>query len=376
MSVRSWPVVVLQVLGCGPGTSVAPEPVAPPPEVVPEHVLDAQEGPADLGSVDALTFGPDGHLVVGDGAKDRIVVILTEDVDWDEGAAEFGGIDDLDEQLAAALGVDEGDVLVTAMTVNPASGRVYLGVERSDTEWAGVFVVGSSGRLEWLDLAPLRWVRASWPEVDGRGSFVADVEWSGDGDGTLVAAVSESSWTRSQVVTFPVPVEHSAGATVTTTRTYHRTHSQWETLAPVTSLFSTSDADGEWIGASYACAPVVRFRVADLVEGAPETTGVTPFDFGGGRSVMDFAVVGTGRDEDLLASVSGLGGAEVSMALFTSGTNVDEEAPVIFGFDGDPLNDDADLAPRLDGALRVSPLDAERLVTWDGFALHTVGRPE
>jgi len=349
------------LIGCSPTQGepdIAPNDAEPAPEL-PTVILDPQTGDPGLGSVDHITFGPAGHLFVGDGANDRLVVFSTGDVTLDETADDWEKIGNLYVQVGDALGVDQSDTVVLDVTVNPMSGRTYVAAALQDGSYYGVFTVTSDGKAQAVDLAGLEWVAVEYPEVQGAGSVVTEIEAT---SGWVVAAVTEQSWTASTLVTLPLPITHGDAGSLTTTRTYHRVHTQWETFAPITAMFSFEDDDGAWIGASYQCAPVVRFEIEELAAGNAETIGVTPFDYGGGRQVLDFAVLGTGDDAQVFASVSNLGGTSIEPSLFLTDKNVDEQAPVVFDFSGNPDHKKVDNATKLDEAIDLAVQDETRLV--------------
>ncbi|MFT4627546.1 MAG: hypothetical protein ACI8PZ_006232 [Myxococcota bacterium] len=366
--------MLLAVAGCGSADTTLAEDDTTGDAVpdLPTVIVDGETGDPGLKSAHALAFAPAGHLVVGDGVRDRLMVLATGDTTWDPNAAAFARVRDLYAAAADALGVDAGDVEIRDIAVNPLSGRTYVAVDRLDRDAGHVLTVTPDGALTPLDLAASTHAVVPYDERDGAGSIVTDLVWTSD---TVVAAVTEQAWTSSQVVTFSTPVSHRDASAVATTDTYHRVHGQWETFAPITTLFAYTDGDGVgWIGASYQCAPVVRFEVEALAAGG-EVTGVTPYDYGGGREVLDFAVMGDGETADIYASVLNLGGTQVDAALFFADGKVDDAAPVAFDFGGAPDHAKAGSANRLDGAERIAPLGTDQLVVWTGSALNIVARP-
>jgi hypothetical protein len=137
----------------GEGTQGTEPPPAPPTT---EVILEGRSGDPGLGSADALVFGPAGHLVLGDGALDRVLVFETGDWQPDPLADDFDRVANLPVKVADALGVEEDDVSIEDIEVNPLSGRVYVAVERFDVGWSGVLTVQPDGSLAVVDLAA-RW---------------------------------------------------------------------------------------------------------------------------------------------------------------------------------------------------------------------------
>jgi hypothetical protein len=191
---------------------------------------------------------------------------------------------------------------------------------------------------------------------------VSDIEVT---DRWIVAAVTEATWTSSRVVSVPIPLTDGQSGAITATNTYHRTHTAWETEAPITTMFVLEDGGQTWIGASYQCAPVVRFALGDLVAGAPEVVGTTPFDYGPFRQVEEFAVVGAGAEARVFASVFGLGGTVVGAGLFLEPGEVNERAPIVFSRAGVPVHPLAGAAGEVGDLVDIEVLGGDRLVRLD-----------
>ncbi len=368
--------LVLALVACnksGEDTSAA----GPAGDPLPTVLTDAQRGDPKIDSADSIAFAPAGHLVIGDGANDRLVVVATADTAADPTAADWDRISNLQARVADALGADEADVRIEDIAVNPLSGRTYVAASRMDTDYAGIFTVAADKTLEVFDMSDVDYVRVPYPEVGGAGSVVTDVVST---DNWIVASATEPGFTPSQVLTVPIPIAQGDDAGVTSTNTYHRSHQQWETFAPITTLFALTDDDGQdWVGASYQCAPVVRFPIEDLAAGDAETVGTTPYDYGPGRQVTDFAVIGSGSDTQVLAAVSGLGGTMVDRKLFLTkkAEELDETSPIVFGFDRTPAHDQADAAAKLDDTVAMAVQDADRIVRLqDSGELEVVANPQ
>lgn len=345
------------------------------PEPLPTVLQSAERGDPGIGSAHSIAFAPAGHLVIGDGENDRLIVVATEDTAADATADDWGRIANLPARIADAVGVDESAVSVGDIATNPLSGRTYVAASRFDTDWTGIFTVTADKQVELFDLADVDFVAVPYPEVSGEGSIVTDVVAT---DTWIVASATEVGFTPSQVVSIPIPLSVGDAGAVTATHTYHRSHRQWETNAPITTLFALTDDDGQdWIGASYQCAPVVRFPIEDLAAGEVETTGTTPYDYGPGRQVMEFAVIGQGKDTRVVAAVSNLGGTLAKRKLFLQDQDLDEASPIVFGPDRAPAHDDVDAAGKIEDSVALSVQDADNLVRLsDDGVLEIVSNPQ
>src|SRR5689334_3988851 len=86
----------------------------------------ADQGNPKVKSIDALAFGPDGLLVIGDSKGSAVVTVETGDIKETAWAkTEIAGIDQV---LAAKLGLTAKDVQIQKIAVNPASRKAYIAV--------------------------------------------------------------------------------------------------------------------------------------------------------------------------------------------------------------------------------------------------------
>jgi hypothetical protein len=192
------------------------------------------------------------------------------------------------------------------------------------------------GEATVLDLTEVTYASVQYPAIDTPGSVVSDLRWT---DGYLIASAMKGGFTPSRLVVVPTPLEHGATTAVSTTNSYHRSHGQWETMAPI-SRFAAYTKDGEpYIAASFQCTPVVRYRVADLAPGVLLALGETPFDLGGGKQVEDFVTIHAGTPEasgliELLSGVAGPIAVATTLTLVQQNDSINEQAPVVLGANG------------------------------------------
>lgn len=339
----------------------------------PEVVTGAQQGDPGIASAHRIAFGPQGWLAIGDGLNDRIVLAQVPELDPIDGG--FAEIGDLVQAVADATGASSASTEIQDVAVDPETLRTYVAATVGDDDQGVVLTVGEDGTLSLVDLSDVPHAILDYPGVDDVGSAVSDLAWT---DSHLVAAVTEWTWSPSQVVTIERPLAHGATAGVSSTNTYHRTHGGWETMAPITTLFAYEDGDTSWVGASYQCAPVVRFDVQDLAAGG-EVVGETPFDYGGGRQVVDFEVQG----DQILGLVYGLGdggttfgrvaGTDIDVSYFFA-DEIDEDATIAFDRDGDAKYDYARHADELDKGWRFGAMGDDRVAAYQNGALLVIQR--
>ena len=88
-----------------------------------------QTGGLQVQSLSSLSFGPEGLLLVAEPASASVVAIQTGDAGpKTERLAK--PVADIGAQIAAGLGAKKEDITIKDLAVNPASGRIYLGVQR------------------------------------------------------------------------------------------------------------------------------------------------------------------------------------------------------------------------------------------------------
>src|SRR5580700_4932216 len=103
------------------GVTAARKPASP--------VADLPSGKVELQSAGALAFGPDGILFVGDSVGGAVVAIDTGDRKAATSAVKIN-VDNIDQKIAALVGVTPDQILINDMKVNPISKNVYLSASR------------------------------------------------------------------------------------------------------------------------------------------------------------------------------------------------------------------------------------------------------
>ena len=91
-------------------------------------LLDSpQSGGLKLKSISSISFGKDGLLLVADPTSQSVIAIETKET----GAkAKPGKVADIAATIAGGLGTTAENITIKDMTVNPATGTVYLAVMR------------------------------------------------------------------------------------------------------------------------------------------------------------------------------------------------------------------------------------------------------
>src|SRR5205809_8091143 len=83
--------------------------------------VQAEQGNPKIKTIEAISFGPNGLLLIGGGA--RVVTIDTGDTsptNWSKAE-----IPNIDQVLAGKLGLQAKDIEIRKLAVNPASKKAY-----------------------------------------------------------------------------------------------------------------------------------------------------------------------------------------------------------------------------------------------------------
>jgi hypothetical protein len=293
---------------------------------------DARKGGLTLKNVSALGFGNDGLLLVADSALAAVVAIDTGDTGPFMKLA--APVADLGTLLASGLGTTPDNLNVIDLAVNPASGRIYLAVQRRPDNAGLLLTVDAAGRVLPFDTSKAAWAAVSLPGgTDSKVTRITDVAFDGD---RIFATGSANEEFASRIFTIPVPVRHGDSAAVFSAETYHVAHRKWETKAPIQSFIPYHAKDGRYVVGAFACTPVARFRVDDLESGA-KVKGVSMVELGSGNRPLDlfaytdasgkeWLVVHTQRFKDNLFGPSKYWGVRVSMDYINAVEEVNEKA--------------------------------------------------
>lgn len=292
-----------------------------------------QDGGLKLRSITSISFGKDGLLLVADTAAASVVAIETGDTGPVRPLA--APVADLAGVVAGGLGTTADNLNLVDMAVNPASGRVYLAVQRRPDNAALILTVDAGGRIAPLDTAGLRHASVSLPGGSGsKVTRITDVAFDGE---RVFATGSCNEEFASRIFTIPVPVKHGSSASVFSAETYHVAHRKWETKAPIQSFIPYHADDGDYVVGAFACTPVAKFRVDDIENGA-KVKGVSMVELGSGNRPLDlfeytdasgkeWVVVHTQRFKDNLFGPSKFWGVRVSLDyLDRAGEQINEKA--------------------------------------------------
>jgi hypothetical protein len=265
------------------GATAAREPASP--------LADLSTGKVQLTQAGALAFGPDGILFVGDSIGGSIVAIDTGDRKPAATAAKIN-VDNIDQKIAALVGVTPDQILINDVKVNPISKNVYLSASRGRGPDAIPLIlkVDASGTLSALSLDNAKHSSVSLVDApasdttarqDPRMQTITSMNYV-DGS-VVVAGLSNEEWS-SALRSVPFPFKSaSKGATL---QIWHSSHGRFETEAPIRTFVPYTIGGQPYILAAYTCTPLVKIPVSSLQPGA-QVKGVEIADLGAGNQPLD-----------------------------------------------------------------------------------------
>jgi hypothetical protein len=265
------------------GVTSAREPASP--------LADLSAGKLQLTQAGPLAFGPDGILFVGDSVGGAVVAIDTGDRKPAASAVKIN-VDNIDQKIAALVGVTPDQILINDVKVNPISKNVYLSASRGRGPDAMPLIlrVDSSGNLTSLSLDNARHSSVSLVDAPAsdttarqnpRMQTITNMNYVNGS--VVVAGLSNEEWS-SALRSIPFPFkEAQKGATL---QIWHSSHGRFETEAPIRTFVPYTIAGQPYILAAYTCTPLVKIPVSSLQPGA-QVKGVEIADLGAGNQPLD-----------------------------------------------------------------------------------------
>jgi hypothetical protein len=263
-------------------------------------------GTADVKSISALAFGPDGVLFIGDSKSASVFALDTKDNQKADKATTFD-VKKFDQKVAGALGTTVENITIQDLVVNPISKKIYCGIQLADGTPVLLKVEG-----ETITNVPLKDVSYSVVAItnapaedakDQRGrplrvSSISDVAFA---DGKLLVTGLSNQQFSSTFRSIPFPFTKQQDQS--SLEIYHAAHKQYETFAPIRTFTTATISGKKYLVASYTCTPLVLFPLEDLKPGV-HVKGRTVAEMGSGNSPIDMITVSKGGESFLIMSNS------------------------------------------------------------------------
>jgi hypothetical protein len=333
-------------------------------------------GKADLKSVGALAFGPDGVLFAGDSIGGMIFALDTQDRTASQATAvEVTGLAD---KIAAMLGTTAAEIQINDVAVNPASKKTYVSVSRGLGPAAAPVIVriDPAGKLEALSLANIKHASVALPNpvnasTGGRGGnarLQAITDLAFVENRVFVAGLSNEEFSSTlRAIPFPF-AQADKGTSV---EIWHASHRRFETNSPIRTFLPYKINNEQTILASYTCTPLVKVPVSALKTGT-KVMGTTIAEFGAGNTPLDMIAYSKEGKSFILMSNTSRG------VMKFSAEGLDKFEPITT-----PVADKGgvpyETVAALTGVVQMDQFDAQRAVVLtragSGLDLRTVALP-
>ncbi len=265
-------------------------------------------GDPEIRSMNALAFGPEAILFIGDSKSASVVAIETGDTEAVE-SSETIEIQNFDQELAAALGTKTENITIQDLAVNPISKKIYIAVHMNDG--SPVLLRLSGGKFEPVNVKDIRYSDVSIdnaPAEDakdrrGRSLRVWAVSDLGYYNGKVMVSGLSNQEFGSTFRSIPFPF--SGKQDHASLEIYHGAHGQYETNAPIKTFTVTQLNGQEYLVASYTCTPLVLFPLEDLKFGT-HVKGRTVAELGFGNTPLDMITMQKEGKSNLLMANSNL----------------------------------------------------------------------
>ncbi len=268
--------------------------------------VNFKEGDPGVKSINAMSFGPEGILFLGDSKSASVIAIDTGD-DKKMPAPEKLEMKKVDVAIASLLGTTADKISIQDMVINPISNIPYFAVHSQDG--SPVLVKLVNDKLEWVPLDNVSYSSRGIENVykeddkDDRGRplrvwTVSDLEYKNGK--VMVTGLSNSEFSSTfRSMDFPFGKSQDDASL----EIWHAAHGRFETYSPI-KTFTTGVINGkEYLIASYTCTPLVLFRMDEL-KGGKHIKGRTVAELGSGNTPLDMVVIEKDGESYLLMSNS------------------------------------------------------------------------
>ncbi|MGF1578738.1 MAG: hypothetical protein ACFCD0_05180 [Gemmataceae bacterium] len=248
-----------------------------------QQLKAAQKGNPQIQSVQAIAFGPEGLLLVGDGRGKQVVAIATGDTKVNAWTKKR--IPNVAGEIAGRLGTMVENIKLEKMAVNPASQTAYIAVTKKSGKEPMIVTVNGKGQINALDLTNVTYASVSLP-ADANVKLITDVAWADD---RVLVAVQATDRFASKLFSIPTPFDSKITPVVASTNTFHVAHDRWETRAPIRTLIPYEEKGKKYVVGAFTCTPVVRYPLGGLKAGA-NVKGTSVIELGNGNKPRDMFV--------------------------------------------------------------------------------------
>ena len=290
---------------------------------------------ASFSSIGPLTFAPDGTLFAADAVA---AAILALDLGKQSAPKGTGDAANLDQTIAAMLGTDRAQVLITDMAVHPTSRNTFVSVMRGEGAAAqpALFRVDGTGKVELVAFSGLTFSKVTLADPPKAAAFVSPfkMDYVKVGpeyvhENPRVRTITDMAYVNGQLIVaglsneefsstlraIPYPFKAATGGTKV--EIYHANHEQMETRSPIYAFVPYTIGTEPSLVASYLCTPLVTLPLSGLKPGA-HVRGKTIAEFGNGNRPLDMIVYSKAGKDFLLMANNRRGVMKIPTATFAA----------------------------------------------------------
>ncbi|MSU77266.1 MAG: hypothetical protein EXS16_04125 [Gemmataceae bacterium] len=344
----------------------------------------AEQGNPNVKSIDVITFGPDGLLVIGDSRGSAVVTVETGDLAETKWTGKE--VANIDQALAGKLGVMAKDIQILKLAVNPASHKAFISVRSMKAKQDVLLTIDGAGKIAEFSLENVKFSRYPLSVEKKNVTKITDVTWAGD---RILVAVQAADKFAARI--FSVLPKGDGTATCFATDTYHVAHQRWETNAPISTIIPYEENGKRYLIGAFTCTPIVKFSLDDMQANA-KVKGASIIELGSGNTPRDMFVYEKGGKKHILVSTirfhhknnpagpNQYWAARVDYDLLKETTNINDKAIWrVKGKADKDVTDRANIAPEYFGVQFMDKLDNTSAVVIreekDGLTLRTLLLP-
>jgi hypothetical protein len=320
-------------------------------------------------SIESISFGPDGLLLIGDGTGAQVVAVHTGDVK----PVPWGKLDgsDFKEQVGGRLGTNGKGIEIRKLAVNPASHRAYLAVRKLAGKQDLILTVDGQGKIQEYALDNVKYNRYQLPP-DEKAPKITDITFA---DGRILLAVQAGQTFLSKIYSIDTRQDDAAPYWIST-ETFHVAHNKWETNAPIRTVIPYVENGKKYLVGAFTCTPIVKYSLEDLKAG-DRVKGQSVIELGHGNTPQDMFVYEKNGKSYILMNNVRMGGmqknnpvgpspywtAKVDHSILGESEKINDKAQWRINPKGkasESITDRAVVVPEYHGVVMMDRLDADR----------------
>lgn len=248
-----------------------------------QSLKSPKTGDPQVKSIEAISFGPNGLLLIGDGKGRQVVAIDTEDAAPKK--LTKTEIPNIADELAGRIGTTGKGIEIIKLAVNPASQAAYFAIRKMDDKKDLLLKLNADGKVSEFALDNVKHVRVPLP-TDVKVAKITDITWAGD---RVLVAMQASDTFASRFVSIMAPLAGDTKCDCVSAETYHVAHSNWETRAPIRTAIPYEENGKKYLVGAFTCTPIVKYSLDDLKSGG-KVKGQSIIEIGSGNEPRDMFV--------------------------------------------------------------------------------------